>query len=215
MREEDFPAARRPAQTAVHKTARHTATAPEITGPRFRGKVVGNWTNRPKGQAGSGRRRHENERKDVLLYRQHVASGLQLKAGDRVAYGHRAEDDRAAVARNVTKVDAVRCGALPCGMLAPSRGRRRPAGPAPLSRATTACSGRWQLLERTLARRSRNGWRREDEELAKALMLSAAAASEDDRRRREQEAAGLPKKNGRDGRGQAGGEGGGGRRGRS
>ena len=113
LRDEDFPAlpggpAPKPAIAIRPPPA--PQRAPEITGPRFRGKVVGNWTNSgPKGQAwirpdGVA----ESQRKDVLLYRQHVASGLQLKAGDRVEYGHAAQKTTQGrtVARNVTKVDA-------------------------------------------------------------------------------------------------------------
>ena len=113
LREEDFPAlpggpAPKPAVSIRPPPV--PQRAPEITGPRFRGKVVGNWTNSgPKGQAwirpdGVA----ENERKDLLLYRDHVAKGLQLKAGDRVEYGvhNRPTSQGRSVAVKVTKLDA-------------------------------------------------------------------------------------------------------------
>ena len=165
--------------------------APEITGPRFRGKVVGNWTNSgPKGQAwirpdGVA----ESERKDVLLYRQHVASGLQLKAGDRVEYGHAAQKTTQGrtVARNVTKVDA---GALRRAPVRNAGAKVEDAG-VPLAqrvtrprddglqRALAASRADFDAEEqKRLAEREEKSWRKR--------MLSAAAASEDDRRRREQ-----------------------------
>jgi hypothetical protein len=198
LREEDFPAlpggpAPKPAIAIRPPPA--PQRAPEITGPRFRGKVVGNWTNSgPKGQAwirpdGVA----ESQRKDVLLYRQHVASGLQLKAGDRVEYGHAAQKTTQGrtVARNVTKVDA---GALRRAPVRNAGAKVEDAG-VPLAQRVT--QPRDDGLQRALAasradfdaEEQKRLAEREDEELAKALMLSAAAASEDDRRRREQEAA--------------------------
>jgi hypothetical protein len=198
LREEDFPAlpggpAPKPAVSI--RPPPPPQRAPEISGPRFRGKVVGNWTNSgPKGQAWirpDGV--HENERKDVLLYRQHVASGLQLKAGDRVEYGHAAQKTTQGrtVARNVTKVDA---GALRRAPVRNAGAKVEDAG-VPLAQRVT--QPRDDGLQRALAasradfdaEEQKRLAEREDEELAKALMLSAAAATEDDRRRREQEAA--------------------------
>ena len=196
LREEDFPAlpggpAPKPAISIRPPPA--PQRAPEITGPRFRGKVVGNWTNSgPKGQAWirpDGV--HENERKDVLLYRQHVASGLQLKAGDRVEYGHAAQKTTQGrtVARNVTKVDA---GALRRAPVRNAGAKVEDAG-VPLAQRRPVDDGLQRALAASRAdfdaEEQKRLAEREDEELAKALMLSAAAASEDDRRRREQEAA--------------------------
>ena len=196
LREEDFPAlpggpAPKPAIAIRPPPA--PQRAPEITGPRFRGKVVGNWTNSgPKGQAwirpdGVA----ENERKDLLLYRDHVAKGLQLKAGDRVEYGvhNRPTSQGRSVAVKVTKLDATALRRAPnrvAGAHVADAGvplaQRRPVDDG-LQRALAASRADFDAEEqKRLAER-------EDEELAKALMLSAAAASEDDRRRREQEAA--------------------------
>ena len=196
LREEDFPAlpggpAPKPAVSI--RPPPPPTRAPEITGPRFRGKVVGHWTNSgPKGQAwirpdGVA----ENERKDLLLYRDHVAKGLQLKAGDRVEYGvhNRPTSQGRSVAVKVTKLDASMLRRAPnrvAGAHVADAGvplaQRRPVDDG-LQRALAASRADFDAEEqKRLAER-------EDEELAKALMLSAAAASEDDRRRREQESA--------------------------
>jgi len=198
LREEDFPAlpggpAPKPAIATRPPPA--PQRAPEISGPRFRGKVVGNWTNSgPKGQAwirpdGVA----ENERKDLLLYRDHVAKGLNLKAGDRVEYGvhNRPTSQGRSVAVKVTKLDASMLRRAPvrnAGAKVEDAGiplaqRQQPQRDDGLQRALAASRADFDAEEqKRLAER-------EDEELAKALMLSAAAASEDDRRRREQEAA--------------------------
>jgi len=195
LREEDFPAlpggpAPKPAVSIRPPPAPQRE---QPSGPRFRGKVVGNWTNSgPKGQAwirpdGVA----ENERKDLLLYRDHVARGLQLKAGDRVEYGvhNRPTSQGRSVAVKVTKLDASMLRRAPvrnAGAKVEDAGvplaQRRPVDDG-LQRALAASRADFDAEEqKRLAER-------EDEELAKALMLSAAAASEDDRRRREQEAA--------------------------
>ena len=156
---------------------------------------MGNWTNSgPKGQAwirpdGVA----ESERKDLLLYRDHVAKGLQLKAGDRVEYGvhNRPTSQGRSVAVKVTKLDASMLRRAPvrnAGAKVEDAGiplaqRQQPQRDDGLQRALAASRADFDAEEqKRLAER-------EDEELAKALMLSAAAASEDDRRRREQEAA--------------------------
>ena len=155
---------------------------------------MGNWTNSgPKGQAwirpdGVA----ENERKDLLLYRDHVAKGLNLKAGDRVEYGvhNRPTSQGRSVAVKVTKLDASMLRRAPvrnAGAKVEDAGiplaqRQQPQRDDGLQRALAASRADFDAEEqKRLAER-------EDEELAKALMLSAAAASEDDRRRREQEA---------------------------
>ena len=196
LREEDFPAlpggpAPKPA-IAIRPPPAPQREQP--SGPRFRGKVVGHWTNSgPKGQAwirpdGVA----ENERKDLLLYRDHVAKGLQLKAGDRVEYGvhNRPTSQGRSVAVKVTKLDASMLRRAPvrnAGAKVEDAGiplaQRQPPRDDGLQRALAASRADFDAEEqKRLAER-------EDEELAKALMLSAAAASEDDRRRREQEAA--------------------------
>jgi hypothetical protein len=197
LREEDFPAlpggpAPKPA-IAIRPPPPPQREQP--SGPRFRGKVVGNWTNSgPKGQAwirpdGVA----ENERKDLLLYRDHVAKGVQLKAGDRVEYGvhNRPTSQGRSVAVKVTKLDASMLRRAPvrnAGAKVEDAGiplaqRQQPQRDDGLQRALAASRADFDAEEqKRLAER-------EDEELAKALMLSAAAASEDDRRRREQEAA--------------------------
>ena len=198
LRDEDFPAlpggpAPKPAVSI--RPPPPPQRAPEThSGPRFRGKVVGNWTNSgPKGQAwirpdGVA----ESERKDLLLYREHLAKGVQLKAGDRVEYGvhNRQTSQGRTVAVKVTKLDAsmlrrapaVRAGAKVEDAGVPLAPRQQPRDDG-LQRALAASRADFDAEEqKRLAER-------EDEELAKALMLSAAAASEDDKRRREQEAA--------------------------
>ena len=202
LREEDFPAlpggpAPKPA-IAIRPPPAPQREQP--SGPRFRGKVVGNWTNSgPKGQAwirpdGVA----ENERKDLLLYRDHVAKGLQLKAGDRVEYGvhNRPTSQGRSVAVKVTKLDASMLRRAPvrnAGAKVEDAGiplaqRQQPQRDDGLQRALAASRADFDAEEqKRLAER-------EDEELAKALMLSAAAASEDDRRRREQEAEASAKR---------------------
>ena len=224
LREEDFPAlpgAPAPKPAVSIRPPPVPQRAPEITGPRFRGKVVGNWTNSgPKGQAwirpdGVA----ESERKDLLLYREHLAKGVQLSAGDRVEYGvhNRQTSQGRTVAVKVTKLDASMLRRAPVR----NAGAKVEDAGVPLAQRVT--QPRDDGLQRALAA-SRADFdaeeqnrlaEREDAELAKALMLSAAAASEDDRRRREQEAAEAARRMGRDGGGQAGGQGGGGRRSRA
>jgi len=198
LRDEDFPAL--PGGPAPKPAiAIRPPPAPQreqLSGPRFRGKVVGHWTNSgPKGQAwirpdGVA----ENERKDLLLYRDHVAKGLQLKAGDRVEYGvhNRPTSQGRSVAVKVTKLDASMLRRAP----PPSRaGAKVEDAGVPLAQRVT--QPRDDGLQRALAasradfdaEEQKRLAEREDKELAKALMLSAAAASEDDRRRRDQEAA--------------------------
>ena len=195
LREEDFPAlpggpAPKPA-IAVRPPPAPQREQP--SGPRFRGKVVGNWTNSgPKGQAwirpdGVA----ENERKDLLLYRDHVAKGLQLKAGDRVEYGvhNRPTSQGRSVAVKVTKLDASMLRRAPTNRA----GVKVEDAGVPLAQRVVRDDGLQRALAASRAdfdaEEQKRLAEREDEELAKALMLSAAAASEDDRRRREQEAA--------------------------
>ena len=197
LREEDFPAlpggpAPKPAVAIRPPPA--PARAPRITGPRFRGKVVGNWTNSgPKGRPDPARRRRREPAEGRFVIRSTRQTSLQLKAGDRVEYGHAAQKTTQGrtVARNVTKVDA---GALRRAPVRNAGAKVEDAG-VPLAQRVTR--PRDDGLQRALAasradfdaEEQKRLAEREDEELAKALMLSAAAASEDDRRRREQEAA--------------------------